>query len=383
MMERGHDQDALHCRVKVKELRNAYHKACKANSCFYKELDAIHGGDPTSTPKTIMDTSEPRSTRQEEEESVSEGAEEEGDSPAALDACSQARFSSQEEGSQSQWMVFGEGQTPEELPDATLRSQLSLLSMAERLQRIRKCTRKSKEDMLHEMMQQSLNENQKVQEWRESERRVRQQNEDRRHQSTERLLSIMEHQADSIQALIAMQGEHFRPHPPCSPCPKTLSLVPPCHHQPTFPNIQVLIATSCLHHPALQTTTLTHCTQPPSPCILASLKCITHCTALQTGRLSMITGHTQICDCPVPHRTPFPRPTQHRCVMPFLFLKQLCFFSINDFFGFENFFIIALSKRYRSPGKQKALQLSASYIANRFLLTLEPLHFTPVQGTKH
>ncbi|EMP31783.1 Transcription elongation factor A protein 1 [Chelonia mydas] len=58
MMERGHDRDALPCRVKVKELRNAYRKAREANShsdaapvtCrFYKELDAILGGDPTCT----------------------------------------------------------------------------------------------------------------------------------------------------------------------------------------------------------------------------------------------------------------------------------------------------------------------------------------------
>ncbi|EMP34304.1 Zinc finger and SCAN domain-containing protein 29 [Chelonia mydas] len=103
MMERGHDRDALQCRVKVKELWDAYRKACEANSCsgaapatchFYKELGAILGGDPTSTPKTTMDTSEPSSTKQEEEEeSRSEGAEEEEDTPASLDACSQELLS--------------------------------------------------------------------------------------------------------------------------------------------------------------------------------------------------------------------------------------------------------------------------------------------------
>ncbi|CAM2105532.1 unnamed protein product [Caretta caretta] len=206
MMERGHDWDALQCRVKVKELQNAYHKAHEANCCsgaapttchFHKDLDAILGGDTTSTPRTTMDMSEPSSIRQEEEEeeeeeSGSEGAEEEGDSPASLDACSQELFSSQEEGSQSQQMVRGEGQTPEEVPNATLRSQLSLLSPAEKLQRIRKRPCRSKEDMLHEVMRQSLNENQKAQEWWESGKRVRQQNADRRHQSTKQLQSIME-----------------------------------------------------------------------------------------------------------------------------------------------------------------------------------------------
>ncbi|XP_077667368.1 uncharacterized protein LOC144261550 [Eretmochelys imbricata] len=147
MIESGHDRDALQCRVKVKELRNEYRKACQANRCsgaapatchFYKELDAILGGDPTSTPKTNIDTSEPSSTRQEEEESGSDGAEEEWDSLASLDACSQELFSSQEEDSQLQRTVLAEEQTAEEVLTATLRSQPSLLSPAERLQRIRK-----------------------------------------------------------------------------------------------------------------------------------------------------------------------------------------------------------------------------------------------------
>ncbi|XP_074979458.1 uncharacterized protein LOC125627264 isoform X2 [Caretta caretta] len=171
MMERGHDRDALQCRIKMKELWNAYPKAHKANHrssaasaiChFYKELDAILGGDPTSTPSTNMDSSESSSTRQEEEEqqqSGSEGAEVEEDMSESLDACSQELFSSQEEGSQSRWPVHGEGQTPEEVPDATLRSQPSVLSLAKSLQRIRKRPSRSKEDMLHEIMWHSSNEN--------------------------------------------------------------------------------------------------------------------------------------------------------------------------------------------------------------------------------
>ncbi|XP_074822940.1 uncharacterized protein LOC141995595 [Natator depressus] len=175
MLERGHDWNALQCRVKVKELRNAYCKASEANRCsggapatcrFYKELDVILGDDPTSTPRTTMDTSEPSSTRLEEEESRSEGAEAEEDTPASLDACSQELFESQKEGSQLQQPVRGAGQTPEEAPNATLRSQPSMLSPAERLQRIRKRPHRRKEDMVHEVMQQSLNENLKAQEWK-------------------------------------------------------------------------------------------------------------------------------------------------------------------------------------------------------------------------
>ncbi|XP_053882847.1 zinc finger protein with KRAB and SCAN domains 2-like [Malaclemys terrapin pileata] len=211
MMERGHDQDALQCRIKVKELQNAYRKVHEANNCsgaapamchFYKELDAILRSDPTSTPSSTKDTSEPSSTRQEEEEEVeeqsgSECAEAEEGTPESLDACSQELFSSQEEGSQSWQPVLGNGQTPEEVTDATLRSQPSVLSPSERLQRIRMRPHRSKEDMLHEVMQHSSNENQKVQEWWESERRICQQNDEHRHKSvvlrqksTDRLISI-------------------------------------------------------------------------------------------------------------------------------------------------------------------------------------------------
>ncbi|KAM7172793.1 uncharacterized protein RBU57_003621 [Macrochelys suwanniensis] len=110
MIERGHDRDAMQCRIKVKELRSAYRKAREANSrsgappktCrFYKELDAILGGDPTTVPSTTMDTGK-RDEEEGVEENRSEGAVAGGDTPDSLGACSQELFSSQEEGSQSQ-----------------------------------------------------------------------------------------------------------------------------------------------------------------------------------------------------------------------------------------------------------------------------------------
>ncbi|XP_065447019.1 zinc finger and SCAN domain-containing protein 29-like [Chrysemys picta bellii] len=193
MMERGHDRDALQCRIKVKELRSAYRKARDANgrsgappaTCrFYKELDAILGVNPTSTPSTTMDTSEP--VRGEgEEENGSDGGGPDGDTPESLEPCSQELFSSQEEGSQSQRPVLGGGQTEEQVPAAsTLRPQPSLLSPAQRLQRLRKTPRKSKDDMLQEVMRQSIKENEKAQNWRERESRIRQENPPQRRQST-------------------------------------------------------------------------------------------------------------------------------------------------------------------------------------------------------
>ncbi|XP_053902997.1 uncharacterized protein LOC128847529 [Malaclemys terrapin pileata] len=235
MMERGHDQDALQCRIKVKELRSAYRKAHEANgrwgappvTCqFYKELDAMLGGDPTSTPSTTMDTSE----WGEEDESGSEGAGAGGDTLESLEPCSQELFSSQEEGSHSQRPVLGGGQTEEQVPDATLRSQPSVLSPAEKLQKLQKRPQKSKGDTLQEVMHQSLKENQKAQEWRESESRIRKENAAHRKQSMDRLISIMEHQADFIQALIVMQAEHYRArHPPLQPLSQNSFPCAPTH----------------------------------------------------------------------------------------------------------------------------------------------------------
>ncbi|XP_074923474.1 uncharacterized protein LOC142047005 [Chelonoidis abingdonii] len=327
MQERGHDREALQCQVKVKELQSAYCKAREGNrrsgaapmTCrFYKELDAILGGDPTANPRTMMDTSE----RGGEEETESEGTGVGGDTSESLEACSQELFSSQEEGSQSQQPVLGGGQTEERVP-ATLSSRLPALSTAQRLQNLRKKLRKSK-DLLEAVMDHSATENQKVQDWRQREResRIRQKNAAARKKSTKQLISLLACQTDSIQALIARQTKHYHTGPLR---PKALSLVPQCQLKTPFPSIQVLTITSCLQHlyvhqPALRTTTLTLCTQPPSPCSIGTLKCSSHCTALQTG-------HIQTCDCTVPHRTPCPFRFPKCCVS----VSKVIFFSINEF----------------------------------------------------
>ncbi|XP_073186848.1 uncharacterized protein [Lepidochelys kempii] len=222
---------------------------------FTKSWTQYLGVTPPPCQVTTMNTSEASAARQEEQQSGSEGAPAEEDTPESLDACSQELFSSQEEGSQSRWPVLGEGQTPEEVSDATLRSQPSMLSTAERLQRIRKKPRRSKEDMLHEVIQHSTNENKNVQEWRESERRVRQQNADCQHQSTEWLISIMERQANSIQVLVAMQAEHYRAPPPAALVPK---LFPLCHHVTSKP----LSPTSRFLPPPAASNTCCFTTQP-------------------------------------------------------------------------------------------------------------------------
>ncbi|EMP36351.1 hypothetical protein UY3_06462 [Chelonia mydas] len=62
---RGHNRDPKQCRVKLKELRQAYQKTKEANghsrsepqTCrFYDELHAILGGSATTTPAVLFDS---------------------------------------------------------------------------------------------------------------------------------------------------------------------------------------------------------------------------------------------------------------------------------------------------------------------------------------
>ncbi|EMP34829.1 NADH dehydrogenase [ubiquinone] 1 alpha subcomplex subunit 10 [Chelonia mydas] len=67
LVQKGYDRAMLQCRAKIKELRQVNHKTREADcrsgaspkTCwFYKELDAILGGDPTSIAKSPVDTLE-------------------------------------------------------------------------------------------------------------------------------------------------------------------------------------------------------------------------------------------------------------------------------------------------------------------------------------
>ncbi|EMP26927.1 hypothetical protein UY3_16004 [Chelonia mydas] len=86
MVERGYTRDTQQCRMKVKELRQAYYKTKEANGrsgsephtcCFYDQLHAILGVDPTSTPPLSVDTCKGGVSHNMEEDFVDEEEEEE------------------------------------------------------------------------------------------------------------------------------------------------------------------------------------------------------------------------------------------------------------------------------------------------------------------
>ncbi|EMP42274.1 hypothetical protein UY3_00434 [Chelonia mydas] len=65
MIDRDYNRDPQQCRVKIKELRQAYQKTKEANGCsgsepqtcrFYDELHAVLGYAPTTTIPLSMDT---------------------------------------------------------------------------------------------------------------------------------------------------------------------------------------------------------------------------------------------------------------------------------------------------------------------------------------
>ncbi|EMP36368.1 Zinc finger and SCAN domain-containing protein 20, partial [Chelonia mydas] len=125
MIQRGQEWDILQCRVKVKELRNAYYKSQEANHCsgaaptscrYYEELDTILRGDPSSTAKAPVDILLARmpvesGPSQEEEILDEEGEWDPEDDLEPKDACSQELFSTLEETSQLQQSDHGKAQT--------------------------------------------------------------------------------------------------------------------------------------------------------------------------------------------------------------------------------------------------------------------------------
>ncbi|XP_067390627.1 uncharacterized protein [Emydura macquarii macquarii] len=81
ILEKGHNRDAQQCCMKIKVLRQAYHKIREANSCsgsslktccFYEELHAILGRDPTIVPPCSIDTLGESEARMNGDESVDE-----------------------------------------------------------------------------------------------------------------------------------------------------------------------------------------------------------------------------------------------------------------------------------------------------------------------
>ncbi|XP_065452595.1 SRRM2 protein homolog rsr-2-like [Chrysemys picta bellii] len=268
MMERGHNRDSDQCRVKVKELRQAYQKTKEANgrsgseprTCrFYAELHAILGGAATTTPPVIVDSGSGIVSSATPEDSADGGEEEEEEDELAESTQhsvlpnSQDLFLSLTEVPSQASQASTQDSDPMEGTSAAANSS-SLPPPSRRLSQIRRRKKRTRDEMFSEIMESSRSDRAHLNEWKEtvskyrkeaSEREDRRdQREDRRDQREERrdarderwwqedqrrqdaTLGLLREQTYMLRRLVELQErllENRLPlqplfHPPHSPC---------------------------------------------------------------------------------------------------------------------------------------------------------------------
>ncbi|XP_065419312.1 myb/SANT-like DNA-binding domain-containing protein 1 [Chrysemys picta bellii] len=250
MMERGHNRDSDQCRVKVKELRQAYQKTKEANgrsgseprTCrFYAELHAILGGAATTTPPVFVDS---ESGIVSTPEDSADGVEEEEDELAestqhSILPNSQDLFITPTEVPSQASQASTQDSDPMEGTSAAANSS-SLPPPSRRLSQIRRRKKKTREEMFSEIMESSRSDRAHLNEWKEtvskyrkevSEREdMRDQREERRDARDERWRQEDQRMKEAtlglLQRLVEVQErllENRLPlqplfHPPPSPC---------------------------------------------------------------------------------------------------------------------------------------------------------------------
>ncbi|XP_065437444.1 SRRM2 protein homolog rsr-2-like [Chrysemys picta bellii] len=276
MMERGHNRDSEQCRVKVKELRQAYQKTKEANgrsgseprTCrFYAELHAILGGAATTTPPVIVDSGSGIVSSATPEDSADGGEEEDEDEDKLAESTqhsvlpnSQDLFLTLTEVPSQASQASTQDSDPMEGTSAAANSS-SLPPPSRRLSQIRRRKKRTRDEMFSEIMESSRSDRAHLNEWKEtvskyrkeaSEREDRRdqredrrdQREDRRDQREERrdarderwrqedqrrqdaTLGLLREQTDMLRRLVELQErllENRLPlqplfHPPPSPC---------------------------------------------------------------------------------------------------------------------------------------------------------------------
>ncbi|XP_053893066.1 SRRM2 protein homolog rsr-2-like [Malaclemys terrapin pileata] len=200
MMERGHNRDSEQCRVKVKELRQAYQKTKEANgrsgseprTCrYYAELHAILGGAATTTPPLFVDSgSGIVSTPEDSADGVEEEEEDElaESTQHSILPNSQDLFITLTEVPSQASQASTQDSDPMEGTSAAANSS-SLPPPSRRLSQIRRRKKKTREDMFSEIMQSSRSDRAHLNEWKETVSKYRKEvseREERRDQREER-----------------------------------------------------------------------------------------------------------------------------------------------------------------------------------------------------
>ncbi|XP_065416624.1 uncharacterized protein LOC135974116 [Chrysemys picta bellii] len=250
MMERGHNRDSDQCRVKVKELRQAYQKTKEANgrsgseprTCrFYDELHAVLGRAATTTPPLTVD-SEAGIISSATPEDSADGEEEEEDELA------ESTQHSVLPNSQDLFLSLTEVPSQPSIQDhdpmegtSAAANSSSLPPPSRRLSQIRRRKKKTRDEMFAEIMESTRSDRAHLNEWKDTVSKYRKEaseREDRRDARDERwrqedqrrqdaMLGLLREQTDVLRRLVELQERQqenrvplqplYNPPPP-SPC---------------------------------------------------------------------------------------------------------------------------------------------------------------------
>ncbi|XP_073209239.1 uncharacterized protein [Lepidochelys kempii] len=268
MKDRGHNRDPKQCRMKLKELRQAYQKTREVNgrsalepkACrFYDELHAILGGSATTTPAMLFDSFNGDGGNME-----AGFGDEEDDDDEVVDSSQQASGETGFPDSQELFLTLDLEPVPPEptqgcLPDppggegtsAACVSRITESSPSQRLAKIRRRKKRTHDEMFSELMlsshtdraqtnawRQTMSECRKAQndreerwqaeesKWRAEERAEAERWQQRDERRQDSMLRLLEDQTNMLQCMVELQErqqEHRSPlqplcnQPPSSP----------------------------------------------------------------------------------------------------------------------------------------------------------------------
>nr|XP_048722216.1 uncharacterized protein LOC125643526 [Caretta caretta] len=263
MKDRGHNRDPKQCRLKLKELRQAYRKTREANgrsgsepqTCrFYDELHSILGGSATSTPAVLFDSFNGDGGNTE----AGFGDEEDDDDDEVVNSSQQASGETGFPDSQELFLTLDlEPVLPEPtqgcLPDppggegtsAACVSRITGSSPSQRLAKIRRRKKHTCDEMFSELMLSSHTDRAQTNAWRQTMSEYRKAQNDREEwwwaedraeaeswrQRDERrqdsMLRLLEDQSNMLQCMVELQERQQEHRPPLQPL---------CNQPPSSPS---------------------------------------------------------------------------------------------------------------------------------------------------
>ncbi|XP_073189509.1 uncharacterized protein [Lepidochelys kempii] len=253
MKDRGHNRDPKQCRVKLKELRQAYQKTREANgrsrsepqTCrFYDELHAILGGSATTTPAVLFDSFNGDGGNTEA------GFGDEEDDDEVVDSSQQASGETGFPNSQELFLTLDLEPVPPESTQGCLLDPVggegtSGSSPSQRLVKLRKKKKRTRDEMFSELMLSSHTDRAQTNAWRQimSECRKAQNDREERWRAEERaeaqmwrqrderrqdsMLRLLEDQTSMLQCMVELQQRQLE---------HRLPLQPLCNQPPSSPS---------------------------------------------------------------------------------------------------------------------------------------------------